>query len=205
MKNSPGSMIGGIGFTTCVREVQVSRTTARTSSTSSSSTPRKIVAFERLRKPPNSTRAWHGIPCRAARRRGPRRPRCARWPRRASSRGVSVPHRRGSTRQRPSSGVRCGPRRHACRSRSVSTDGQSRDPRSHLSAAIRAATSDDLDLALAGILDAALAGSGAAADDPVRRPRPGRAAARGVGRHGRGRGAGADRDTRRRGSARPLW
>jgi diguanylate cyclase (GGDEF)-like protein len=45
----------------------------------------------------------------------------------------------------------------------VSTDGQSRDPRSHLSAAIRAATSDDLDLALAGILDAALAGSGAAA------------------------------------------
>ena len=45
----------------------------------------------------------------------------------------------------------------------MSTDGQSRDPRSHLSAAIRAATSDDLDLALAGILDAALAGSGAAA------------------------------------------
>ena len=34
MKNSPGSMIGGIGLTTCVRDVQFSRTMPMTSSTS---------------------------------------------------------------------------------------------------------------------------------------------------------------------------
>ena len=38
MKNSPGSMIGGIGFTTCVRDVQCSAMMAITSSTRSSST-----------------------------------------------------------------------------------------------------------------------------------------------------------------------
>ena len=39
MKNSPGSMIGGIGFTTWVRALQFSRTIAMTSSTWASSTP----------------------------------------------------------------------------------------------------------------------------------------------------------------------
>ena len=53
MKNSPGSMIGGIGFTTCVRDVQFSRTISRTSSTAASSTPTMIVAFDCFRKPPD--------------------------------------------------------------------------------------------------------------------------------------------------------
>ena len=52
MKNSPGSMIGGIGLTTWVRDVQFSRTIAITSSTSASSTPSRIVAFDCLRNPP---------------------------------------------------------------------------------------------------------------------------------------------------------
>src|SRR5215210_2503379 len=52
MKNSPGSMMGGIGLTTWVREVQLSRTIASASSTCSSSTPRTMVAFDCFRKPP---------------------------------------------------------------------------------------------------------------------------------------------------------
>src|SRR3970040_2115935 len=39
MKNSPGSMIGGIGLTTCVREVQFARTISRMAPTFSSSAP----------------------------------------------------------------------------------------------------------------------------------------------------------------------
>ena len=56
MKNSPGSMIGGIGFTIWVREWQLSRTIDITSSTSSSSTPSITVAFDCLRNPPDEWR-----------------------------------------------------------------------------------------------------------------------------------------------------
>src|SRR5450759_2034164 len=52
MKNSPGSMIGGIGFTIWVRAWQASRTMPMTSSTSSSSTPSITVALDCLRNPP---------------------------------------------------------------------------------------------------------------------------------------------------------
>ncbi|HEY7702785.1 MAG TPA: GGDEF domain-containing protein [Candidatus Limnocylindrales bacterium] len=45
----------------------------------------------------------------------------------------------------------------------MSTDGPSRDPRNQLPAAIRAATADDLDAALRGILSAAIESSGATA------------------------------------------
>jgi hypothetical protein len=53
MKNSPGSMIGGMGLTTWVREMQFVRTMARTSSIWSSSTPSMTVAFDWRRKPPD--------------------------------------------------------------------------------------------------------------------------------------------------------
>src|SRR5450755_4632276 len=53
MKNSPGSMIGGIGLTIWVRAVQVRRVIARTSSIWASSTPTRIVALDCLRKPPD--------------------------------------------------------------------------------------------------------------------------------------------------------
>src|SRR6187200_1591615 len=56
MKNSPGSMIGGIGLTICVREWQLSRTMPITSSTSSSSTPSMTVALDCLRNPPDEWR-----------------------------------------------------------------------------------------------------------------------------------------------------
>ena len=52
MKNSPGSMIGGIGLTIWVRAVQCSAMIDMTSSTLSSSTPSTMVAFDCLRKPP---------------------------------------------------------------------------------------------------------------------------------------------------------
>ena len=52
MKNSPGSMIGGIGLTICVRGVHVARTISRIGSTWSSSAPTMIVAFDCLRKLP---------------------------------------------------------------------------------------------------------------------------------------------------------
>src|SRR5258707_1394366 len=56
MKNSRGSMIGGIGLTVWARAVQCSRTRARTASTWSSSTPSTIVALDSLRNPPDDCR-----------------------------------------------------------------------------------------------------------------------------------------------------
>src|SRR5258706_985030 len=53
MKNSPGSMIGGIGLTDCVLAEHCSRTMASAASTWSSSTPRTIVAFDSFRNPPD--------------------------------------------------------------------------------------------------------------------------------------------------------
>jgi hypothetical protein len=52
MKNSPGSMIGGMGLTTCVRALQLARMIYMTSSTAASSTPTRIVALDCFRKPP---------------------------------------------------------------------------------------------------------------------------------------------------------
>ena len=56
MKNSPGSMIGGMGFTTRVRDLQVARIRPRTSSTLSSSTPTMMVTLAWRRKPPDDDR-----------------------------------------------------------------------------------------------------------------------------------------------------
>src|SRR6266511_5708589 len=55
-KNSPGSMIGGMGLTTCVRDLQLTEMISMTSSTADSSTPRMIVAFDCLRNPPDECR-----------------------------------------------------------------------------------------------------------------------------------------------------
>ena len=108
MKNSPGSMIGGIGLTTCVRDVQFSRTMAITSSTSASSTPEQDGRVRLLEEARRSCAAGSpGTPCRAGHRRGRRRPRCGRRRRRASSRGVwttARPGQRGSVSPRTSDG-----------------------------------------------------------------------------------------------------
>src|SRR6476620_9453297 len=91
MKNSPGSMIGGIGLTTCVRDVQFVRTMLLTSSTSASSTPRMIVAFDCLRNPPE---LWRRVARNSLSRRAlTRAPASSLWTMATTSftRGVSVP------------------------------------------------------------------------------------------------------------------
>ena len=108
MKNSPGSMIGGIGLTTCVRDVQLSRTMPITSSTSASSTPRMIVAFDCLRKPPElCRRVARNSLSSSALTRAPR-PRCGRSRRRVSPAEYRCRPRPGQRefRERPSRG-RC--------------------------------------------------------------------------------------------------
>ena len=171
MKNSPGSMIGGIGLTICVRDVQFSRTIAMTSSTSVSSTPSRIVALDCLRKPAGAVQ--------------PGRPELLVEQGIDEGPGILVvddgddefhraeypmAHRRRSTLGDGSAGpaaarrVRCALRiyRPACRSPPVSSDGPSRDPRAGVSAAIAAAArADDLDAALAAITQAGVDGLGA--------------------------------------------
>src|SRR4051794_30106650 len=162
MKNSPGSMIGGIGFTTCVREVHMSRITPRTSSTSSSSTPRKIVAFERFRNPPElDTRVARNSLSRSASTRAPASSLCTIATTSFIGRSIRAPPSPVNAFRRTRAVYDAASRTNACRSRPVSIDGPSTDPRRELPAAIRAATSDDLQSALDGILAAAVAGSGA--------------------------------------------
>jgi hypothetical protein len=77
MKNSPGSMIGGIGLTTWVRALQFAATMSITSSTEASSTPRMIVAFDCLRNPPDE---WSRVALYSfSRRASTRAPASSLW------------------------------------------------------------------------------------------------------------------------------
>src|SRR5829696_3175159 len=167
MKNSPGSMIGGIGLTTWVRDVQLVRTIPMTSSTSASSTPRMIVAFDCLRKPPElwSRVARNSLSSRAL----TRFPASSLWTMATTSftRGVSRPRATVVNGQSADPaprrvplvlGVRCGlrppDRVQECL---VSNDGQTSDPRASLSPAIQAiAAAATLETMLEAVLGAAV-------------------------------------------------
>src|SRR5512141_891599 len=161
MKNSPGSMIGGIGLTTCVRDVQFARTIAMTSSTSASSTPRKIVAFDCLRNPPELLRrvARNSLSRRAL----TRAPASSLWMMATMSftRGVSASRatRVNAAGQSAAHGgvYDAGPHESSRpQEPPVSTIGPSRDPSRSLIAAIDGvAGAGDIETALDAVLTAA--------------------------------------------------